>query len=94
MSDSNGGWEMWKRTPETSFVKIVEYLGGVTANYSQTPEYTSGMSWFKWMTTLNCDVWFYYDDFIMATSEADLPTYTTIPSDTTPPSPPTGVAVN
>lgn len=76
-NSSSGVWRMWKRTQaESAFTLIAEWVGGVTPGFTYMPSNTSGQRWLKVGTTLDCyDSWWYYDDFVIATSEADLPTY-------------------
>ena len=73
---SNGTWQMWTKKVGGNFVKVAEYIGGTTPNTTWNPAFRSGMTWLKVFTTLDTyDSWWYMDDFMIATSEADLPTY-------------------
>lgn len=69
---------MWRRTAnETSFTLISEYIDGTTEGLTWTPYTTSGYYRLNFLEMNDeVDCWFYIDDFIMATSVDDLPTYT------------------
>lgn len=79
---SNNRWEMWIRPVGGSFTKIVEWIGGTTPNFTWTQTSGGGHKYLRIPTTfpgnnveIFYDAWIYLDDFVMATSEADLPTY-------------------
>lgn len=82
-------YEQWvRRQGSATWVKTSEYFGGVTQVNGQTmsfrPAYTDGFRMFRMPTTIGgttaavgdwYDHWMYLDDFVVATSEAALPTY-------------------
>jgi hypothetical protein len=82
-------YEQWiRRQGSSQWIKTTEYIGGVTIVNSQpiafTPQYTDGFRTFRMPTTTGAttnakgdwfDFWLYLDDFVLATSEADLPVY-------------------
>ena len=93
-SGSQGRYEAWLKTVSGSWVKVSEYIGGVTPSFtwSVTP---GGQRLLRMPTVINYnDSWQYMDDFVIAQTEADLPTYGSGSSDTTPPAAPTGLSVN
>ena len=66
---------MWTKPVGGEFTKVADWIGGVTANFTW-PITSSGHKAMRWPTTVNTyDGWMYYDDFVIATTEADLPTY-------------------
>lgn len=95
-------YEQWiRRLGSDSWTKTTEYIGGVTEvnglPINFTPVYRDGFRMFRMPTTVGAttdakgdwfDYWLYMDDFALATSEADLPTYGALPE----PSPTTGPA--
>jgi len=71
-----GVWEQWHKTIGGSFVKVMEWRGNVTPNFTWTISNANGHKALRLGTTINdYDSWIYLDDFVIATSEADLPTY-------------------
>jgi len=70
-SSGNSVYEMW-----IDNVKVAEWIGGVTADFTWASPGTSGHKALRIPTTINdVDQWIYIDDFVMATTEADLPVY-------------------
>jgi len=76
-STNNPTYKMWRRTVnETEFTLILNYQDGVTPEMTWTPYSTQGHYGFNFLEmNQGGDCWFYVDDFIIATTEADLPTY-------------------
>ncbi len=78
---ASGVFEAWiKPLGSTNFTKVAEWIGGVTPNFTWTFPAAGGHRAFRMPTTIGWDngvgpVWYYMDDFAMATSEADLPVY-------------------
>jgi hypothetical protein len=82
-------YEQWiRRQGSSQWIKTTEYIGGVTVvnnlPIAFTPEFTDGFRMFRIPTTIGetnnskgdwFDFWLYLDDFVLATSEADLPVY-------------------
>lgn len=73
-----GVWRMWKSTDGVNLVQIANWIGGVTPDFTwPTSNSQGGHRALKFGTTVDGhDSWFYFDDFVIATSEASLPTYT------------------
>lgn len=78
-SGAQGTYEMWMRQRGTAaFTKEAEWLGGVTADLDWPihADRRSGDRVLAIPTTVDTlDSTTYMDDFVMATSESDLPTY-------------------
>ena len=86
-----GVYEEWQKTVSGSFVKVAEWIGGVTPNFywaihewdrggeagrTMAAGHEIGQKSLKIGTTWNdSNGWIYVDDFVIATAEADLPTY-------------------
>jgi hypothetical protein len=83
-SGAQGTYESWMREHGVaSFTKLAEWIGGVTPNFDWPipVERRVGNLVFSMPTTVDTlDGTTYMDDFIIATSESDLPTYTNAPS--------------
>jgi len=74
-SGSQGKYEAWLKTVSGSWVKITEYIGGVTPSFTW-PITPFGQRLFRMPTVINYnDSWQYMDDFVIAESDADLPVY-------------------
>lgn len=87
-STTSASWEMWYRTQVTDWIKVADWIDGITPNFSWTVPVSEvgGHRALRMPTTIGLDSWTYMDDFAIATSEADLPVYgestpATIPSD-------------
>lgn len=80
-SGAQGSYELWMRQHGAStFTKESEWIGGVTANFDWPIDAArrNGNIVFSMPTTVDTlDGTTYLDDFIIATSESDLPNYTT-----------------
>jgi len=85
-SKTSVGWEAWLRPMGGKWVKVAEWIDGVTPDFSwKIPEKkVGGHRVFRMPTTNggwgeraknNMDSWRYMDDFAMATSEETLPKY-------------------
>lgn len=72
-----GVWRMWYSSDGAAFTKVTEWIGGVTPNFTwPITNSQGGHKCIRIGTTANdYDSWIYLDDFVIATSEADLPTY-------------------
>lgn len=95
-------YEMWiKRLGDTLWTKTAEYIGGVTEVNGQAinfvPAFNDGFRTLRMPTTTGetgpqkgdwFDYWLYMDDFAIADTEAELPTYGSPVGDTTDPSTP------
>lgn len=70
-------YRMWRKTvTDESFTLIAEYVDGTTQGLTWTPYTNSGYYRLNFLEMNDqVDCWFYVDDFIIATSENDLPTY-------------------
>lgn len=83
VSGAQGSLEWWQREQDEAFVKVGEYIGGVTPNFTWNTSSNDrlGLSHFRMPTTVNGVVsgatiyWMYYQDFVIATEENLLPTY-------------------
>ena len=92
-------YEQWiRRQGSSQWIKTTEYIGGVTIVNGQpiafTPSFKDGFKSIRIPTTIGATTsakgdWFdrrmYLDDFVIATSEADLPVYTGGNQSTLPP---------
>ena len=77
-STTSGTFEAWLKPMGGSWVKVAEWIDGVTPNFSwDVPAgEVGGHRMFRMPTTVDDhDSWIYMDDFAMATTEADLPVY-------------------
>ena len=80
---SNNSFEAWIKAYGGSFVKVAEWIGGTTPNFTWTQaDSGGGHSQLRIPTTIPGNnvatfypQWTYLQDFAMATSEAALPTY-------------------
>jgi hypothetical protein len=88
---NQGVYREWHKTVGGEFVKVAEWIGGVTPNFTWNVSalasgHTIGQKGLKLGTTWNyTDGWIYLDDFVIGTSETDLPTYGGTASLTPPP---------
>ena len=95
LSGSQGVYQEWHKTVGGSFVQTANWVGGVTSGFvwplsGLNPSRSVGQKSLKLGTTWNnYDGWIYLDDFVMATSEADLPVYGvgSVPPPPPPPAP-------
>jgi PKD repeat protein len=77
-SDTSGTFEAWMKPLNGSWVKVAEWIDGVTSDFSWTIPAgdVGGHRVFRMPTTVDdVDSWIYLDDFAMATLEANLPGY-------------------
>jgi PKD repeat protein len=77
-STTSGSYEAWMKPLNGSWVKVAEWIDGVTSDFSWTIPLSDvgGHHVFRMPTTIDdFDSWIYLDDFAMATSEDDLPVY-------------------
>jgi hypothetical protein len=84
-STTSGVYEMWMRPFGRSWVKVAEWIDGVTEGFTWRirPEHVGGHRVFRMPTTIgeavpertSYDAWIYMDDFAMATGAGALPTY-------------------
>jgi len=77
-STSSGTFEAWMKPLGGQWVKVADWVDGVTPDFSWTiaAENVGGHRVFRMPTTVDgFDSWLYMDDFAMATSDADLPVY-------------------
>jgi hypothetical protein len=77
-STTSGSYEAWLKPLGGSWVKVAEWIDGVTPDFSWIipADDVGGHRVLRMPTTINdVDSWIYLDDFAMATSEADLPVY-------------------
>jgi hypothetical protein len=84
-STTSGKWEAWLKPRGKKWIKVAEWIDGVTPNFSwKIPsESVGGHRVFRMPTTVNSgksgkgnyDSWIYLDDFVMAGSEEALPVY-------------------
>ncbi|MBT3091990.1 MAG: PKD domain-containing protein [Candidatus Thiodiazotropha sp. (ex Lucina pensylvanica)] len=77
-SSTSASYEGWVRPLGGSWVKVAEWIDGVTPDFSwRIPEGdVGGHRVFRIPTTMDdFDSWIYLDDFAMTASEADLPIY-------------------
>jgi len=99
ISGSQGSYREWHKTVGGSFVQVANWVGGVTAGFvwplsGLNPSRSVGQKSLKLGTTWNnTDGWLYLDDFVIATSEADLPAYSGSGTPPPPPPPPPPPAV-
>jgi len=83
-STSGNKYELWIAQQGGDFVKVSNWEGGVTSNFTWNlaEGYPGGHSMLAVFTTFPgpnnsefYDSWIYLDDFVIAESESDLPTY-------------------
>ncbi len=83
-STTSGRYEAWMRPAQGAWVKVAEWIDGVTPGFAWTinPAQVGGHRVFRMPSTWGqasasvwYDAWMYMDDFAMATSEAALPVY-------------------
>ncbi len=77
-STSSGSYEAWLKPMGGKWVKVAEWIDGLTRNFEWKIEKGSigGHKTFRMPTTIGSyDSWIYLDDFAMATSEESLPKY-------------------
>lgn len=87
-SGANGVYEVWTRTVGSAWTKRAEWIGGTTVAgspfvWSIDPSFRDGHASIRVPTTMpgpgstapQYDAWIYLQDFAMAASAADLPTY-------------------
>ena len=74
---SGNSWEVWVRPYGRAWTKVSEWIGGRTPGFTWDIPSASvgGHRVLRMPSTVNGDYWMYMDDFVIATSEADLPTY-------------------
>lgn len=79
-STNNPTYRMWRRTAaEESLTLVAEYVDGVTSGLTWTPYTNSGYYRINLLEMNdNVDCWFYVDDFILATTVEDLPSYSSV----------------
>jgi len=96
-SDSRSGkFEAWIKPLGGQFTKVAEWIGGVTPEFSWTFPVAGGHRGFRIPTTIGWTdgagaVWYYIDDFAMASTEDSLPRYDG--RGVAPPSPPNEVTI-
>jgi hypothetical protein len=94
---SGNSWEVWLRPYGGAWTKVSEWIGGRTPGFTWDipSESVGGHRVLRMPTTVGTptgqyyDYWMYMDDFVIATSEADLPVY----PDVLLPRPPDSVSV-
>ncbi|MCA9617652.1 MAG: hypothetical protein KC731_01435 [Myxococcales bacterium] len=83
-STTIGRYEAWLRPLGGGFTQVASWLGGVTPDFTWDipPEQVGGHRMLRMPTTMPAnatngseDAWLYLDDFAIAESEADLPSY-------------------
>jgi hypothetical protein len=78
-SQSPGSYEMWLKPLGGEWVKVVEWIEGITDGFTWpiSADQLGGHRAFRMPTTVNPNFnwWIYMDDFAMATSEEALPIY-------------------
>jgi PKD repeat protein len=83
-STTSGLWEAWMKPMGGQWVKVAEWIDGVTPNFEWQipPQNVGGHRVFRMPSTVNrgsntgsYDSWLYLDDFSMANSESELPIY-------------------
>ena len=80
---TGNSWEMWLKPYGGGWTKVSEFIGGRTPNFSWNIPSASvgGHRVLRMPTTVGgptsqwYDYWMYMDDFVMATTEGDLPVY-------------------
>jgi len=88
---SGNSWEAWVRPYGGAWTKVSEWIGGQTPGFTWDIPSASvgGHRVLRMPSTVNGNYWMYMDDFVIATSEEDLPNY----PDVLLPNPPVGVSV-
>jgi len=81
-NNASGVFEMWLRPYGGAWRKIAEWIGGVTPNFTWSGFGAGGHATFLMPSTIHGNnapndrgAQYYMDDFAIAASEADLPTY-------------------
>ena len=77
-STIQGTFEAWMKPIGGEWVKVAEWIDGVTPNFTWTitAAEVGGHNMFRMPTTVNDhDSWIYLDDFAIATTEESLPKY-------------------
>jgi len=94
---SGNSWEVWMRPYGGAWTKVSEWIGGRTPGFTwDIPSASVGGHRVLRMPStvgregLDTDYWMYMDDFVIATSESDLPVY----PDVLLPNPPSAVNVD
>jgi hypothetical protein len=80
---TGNSWEMWLRPYGGAWIKVAEWIGGVTPGFTwDIPSNVArGHRVVRMPTTVGAttgqwyDSWTYMDDFVIATTEQDLPVY-------------------
>ncbi|MEK7703476.1 MAG: hypothetical protein AAB426_00845 [Myxococcota bacterium] len=77
---ASGKWEAWIRPQGGQSVKVAEWIGGTTPDFTWTLPQAGGHRVLRMPTTIGWTdglpvSWYYMDDFAMATNEAALPVY-------------------
>jgi hypothetical protein len=86
-STTGNAFEAWLRPYGGSWVKVSEWIGGVTPGFTWNipAEHVGGHRVLRMPTTVSDnDYMLYMDDFVMATAESDLPVYPDGPGPTRP----------
>ena len=99
-STSGNSWEAWVRPYGAQWTKVAEWIGGRTPGFTWNipSSEVGGHRVLRMPTTVGgptsqwYDYWMFMDDFVMATTEGDLPTYGDAPSSGGP-RPPTNVRI-
>ena len=92
---TGNSWEVWLRPYGGRWTKVSEWIGGTTPGFTWNipSEYVGGHRVLRMPTTVDHDYWLYMDDYVMATSESDLPVYPDAGSLPPSPQPPTNVRI-
>jgi hypothetical protein len=95
---TGNSWEVWLRPYRGGWRKVSEWIGGRTPGFTWNIPSGSvgGHRVLRMPTTVNDDYWMYMDDFVMATTESDLPVYsdsTGTPGPQPRPQPPSAVRI-
>ena len=74
---SGNSWEVWLRPQGGAWTKVSEWIGGQTPGFTWNIPSASvgGHRVLRMPTTVDHDYRMYMDDFVMATTESDLPAY-------------------
>lgn len=86
---SGNSWEMWLRPQGGQWTKEAEWIGGQTPGFTWNIPSASvgGHRVLRMPSTVDHDYHMFMDDFVMATSESDLPVYSGGGGSTTPSAP-------
>jgi hypothetical protein len=95
---SGNSWEVWLRPYRGGWTKVSEWIGGVTPGFTWNipAEHVGGHRVLRMPTTVGYDYLLFMDDFVMATTESDLPVYsdsTGTPGPTPGPRPPADLRI-